>query len=145
MAKDKTTATPKVADPSKSSKGAKKFTDAELEGTKKGRLLLVLRKAYAIANNAGWKGIKEKETLEYPAGSFYGAVKPKGAYWKLSEESDNYKNLAAAAKAAFADINDNKWSASVQKLVMLPLGPGGGGGGGSKQLNKVLDKKILDF
>lgn len=126
----------------KTSKGAHKFTMEELMKTNKGKLLLWLRKAYAIGKINKFKGTSG-EGLAFPAGGFYGATRPNGSYWKLDEAGPAYKALAEAVRKSFDDLEKGVWSKNVQAITELPLGSGNAGG--ARTVNIVLPASARQF
>jgi hypothetical protein len=136
------------------SKGVDKKGVDELMKTPHGRLVIWVRRAYAIATANDFTGTKKaalvaeakkKGVKSYPSGGMFGATSPAGGFYKLPADSERYKAIAAAVRSSFDDLESDKWTKGVQSIVDLPLTPGGGGGGGSKTLGKTYSKEARNF
>lgn len=84
----------------------------------KGHVLLVIRKAKALAAKNDFKGtaFEESENSQIN-GIWYSRIKPEGAYMRLEENSDEFKAIRQIAKDCKDDIIALKYSAGVKKLI----------------------------
>lgn len=116
-----------------------RYTNEELEKMgDKGKVLRVVKTAYSIAGKKGndFKGTK-RAGKKYGDGILYSKTarnskgEQTGAYWGVSEDSEEFKKLYAVAKNAVPSVNKLTYDDSVKKLVdAFHDLPGAGGGGG---------------
>lgn len=105
--------------PAKGKKEQNKNTEENLlKMGLRGHLLLVIRKGFNLAKKSEFKGTAfEGSESQSINGVWYSRIKPEGAYFRLEETSEDFKNLRALAKECKEDIIALKYSAGVRKLI----------------------------
>ncbi len=93
-------------------------TDADLKGGgQKGKVVLVARKAIALAKKDKYEGIPALKGIGYPTGLFYRTTQPDGALDMLKTDSDKFKSIVAAGNSAIADVVAQKYTDKVKNFL----------------------------
>ncbi len=104
-----------------------------------GKVLLVVKKAFSLANN---KANKFAGTVKADSGTPMSILSSKsnlksGSYWKESTDSEEFKSLLRAAKAALPDLQKSQYSASVKNLIDTFVALSGGGRSGGTNMDSI--------
>ena len=106
-------------------------TDAQLIGMGAiGKTFLVVRKSFALAAKNNFAGT-DRAGKKFPAGILFSKGKSDGAYWKLGEDSAEFKKLRSAASKAISDLKALKYTDNVKAVVNEFSSMSTGGRGGS--------------
>ena len=125
MATEAKVSAPKATAKKSDRKVPTRYTEEELlkmDG-KKGKVLLFIRKAFAISRKAEFKMTEwEGREASSVTGHFYSKINPNGVYFGLDEKSEDFLAILAAAKDAQLDIVEKKNSKKVATLLNLVIG-----------------------
>lgn len=117
----------------KSRKKAVVRNDATLIGMgTKGKVFLVIRKAYALGTKNNFAGTT-RSSSKFPNGVLYAKGKDGGSYWKLDEAGAEFKDIKAKASKALAEMSKEtpEYGAGVKSLIDAFAQSSGEGRGGS--------------
>ncbi len=136
-------------------------TDKALSSSLRGRIFATARKAFAIGNRqtplksiprkrkdkktgkevdytqkiGSFSGVSALSGVEYPSGAFYAVTKAGGPWDKLGQDTDQFKAVQSAAKAAYSDVLALKWTSSVQNLLNEIMKVRGDRAGGTRSIS----------
>jgi hypothetical protein len=116
-------------------KKGKVRSDADLiaMGTK-GKVFLVVRKAFGLVEAKKAFAGTVRDGKKYPSGPIYSKGKKDGSYWSMPEDGAEFKAIKKAANGALKDVQKAEVTASVKNLIDV-FSTTGGGGRGSSALN----------
>lgn len=117
----------------KSRKKAVVRTDAQLiQSGVKGKVYLVIRKAYALATKNNFAGTT-RSSSKFPNGVLYAKGKDGGSYWALDENGAEFKDIKAKAQKALAEMSKEtpQYGEGVKSLVDAFAQSSGAGRSGS--------------
>jgi len=129
----KTTKTAASTEAKKDRKKSVVRNDATLIGMgSKGKVFLVVRKAYALATKNNFAGTT-RAVSKFPNGVLYSKGKDGGSYWMLDEAGAEFKDLKSKASSALSELTKDTpvYGPGVKALVDAFASSSGTGRSGS--------------